>query len=72
MVKVRSFSDAFVAGFAKEMLESEEIPVLMKVEGSATVWGEGFPPMHAVHDVFVDEESAEKANEILNAYLGEE
>ncbi|MBI5215135.1 MAG: DUF2007 domain-containing protein [Ignavibacteriae bacterium] len=72
MVKIRNFSDAFVAGFAKEILESETIPVLLKTDGRGTAWGEGYPPMHAVYEVFVDEESAEKATEILKAYLGEE
>ncbi|MBI3195652.1 MAG: DUF2007 domain-containing protein [Ignavibacteriae bacterium] len=72
MVKIRNFQDAFVAGFAKEILEAEEIPVLMKTDGSATVWGKGFSPMFALHELFVDEEKEEKANEIINAYLGEE
>ncbi len=73
MVKIRSYNDSFTADWAKELLETQEIPVMVKSEGHITAMGfNTFPSRTGGFDLYVPEERAQEAVETLDAYQGKE
>ncbi|MBI3195246.1 MAG: DUF2007 domain-containing protein [Ignavibacteriae bacterium] len=70
MVKIRNVADQFNAEWAKEILEKDNIPVMLKSLGTVSTHGGNFLQMGYGIDLYVPEELAEQAEQILKVHFG--
>ncbi len=61
----------YSAEWAKDILETENIPVMLKSLGTVSTHGGNFLQMGYGVDLYVPEEQAEQAEQILKELFGE-
>ena len=71
MVKIKNVVDQFNAEWAKEILEKENISVMLKSLGTVSTHGGNFLQMGYGIDLYVPEEFANQAEQILRVRFGE-